>query len=83
MAEDVEERRSFSSSRKKRELIRETALDRVTEQRIASAPAVELCDITTYPKGSDSPILKNLSIILEPGRLTAIIGPSGAGKVLT
>ena len=32
------------------------------------------------PRGAGAPILKNLSFVIEPGSLVAVIGPSAAGK---
>ncbi len=32
-----------------------------------------------YP-GSDRPALKNVSLVVEPGQMVALVGPSGAGK---
>jgi len=35
----------------------------------------------SYPRGTESvAVLRDLSLVLEPGRFTAIMGPSGSGK---
>jgi ATP-binding cassette, subfamily B, bacterial len=34
----------------------------------------------TYPTRKDAPALHNLSFIAKPGEITAVVGPSGAGK---
>ncbi|HRE49776.1 MAG TPA: ABC transporter transmembrane domain-containing protein [Flavitalea sp.] len=34
----------------------------------------------SYPSRKDSPVLKNLSLAARKGQLSAIVGPSGAGK---
>lgn len=43
--------------------------------------AIDLQGVTfTYPSRPDHPVLNNLSLRCEPGRLTAIVGLSGSGK---
>ena len=55
-----------------------TAAEPVTTLRTASR--VEFSDAEfTYP-GADRPVLCNISFAAEPGRTTAIIGSTGAGK---
>ena len=34
-----------------------------------------------YSYGSAQPVLRDVSLALEPGKLYAILGPSGCGKV--
>jgi ATP-binding cassette subfamily C protein EexD len=41
---------------------------------------VELDKAVVIPDGSQAPILKNVSFVVEPGTSVAIIGPSAAGK---
>jgi ATP-binding cassette, subfamily B, multidrug efflux pump len=44
------------------------------------ASTVEFTDTEfTYP-GADSPVLRNINLVARPGRTTAIIGSTGAGK---
>ncbi|ABA04326.1 ABC transporter, transmembrane region [Nitrobacter winogradskyi Nb-255] len=40
---------------------------------------VELRDVT-FAYRPDEPVLKRMSFIAEPGRMTALVGPSGGGK---
>ena len=48
--------------------------------RIDDAPDIRLDDITFSYDDSGKPVFKNLSLTINPGELTAIVGPSGAGK---
>uniref|UniRef100_A0A671RKM1 Antigen peptide transporter 1 n=1 Tax=Sinocyclocheilus anshuiensis TaxID=1608454 RepID=A0A671RKM1_9TELE len=42
---------------------------------------VEFKKITfAYPKRPDTDVLKNVSLELKPGQITALVGPSGSGK---
>jgi len=41
---------------------------------------VELRDVTFRYPGAEAPVLRNVSLLAEPGRTTAIIGSTGAGK---
>jgi ATP-binding cassette, subfamily B, multidrug efflux pump len=41
---------------------------------------VELRDVAFAYPGADSPVLQGVSLLAEPGRTTAIIGSTGAGK---
>ena len=36
--------------------------------------------LTWTPEGMDHPILKDITLTLEPGHIYGIIGPNGAGK---
>ncbi len=43
--------------------------------------SIELSDFTfTYPGAGNEPVLKNISLHLEEGKTTAIVGVSGSGK---
>ena len=41
---------------------------------------VEFRDVTFKFPGAEEPVLKNISFRTEPGKTTAIIGPTGSGK---
>lgn len=45
-------------------------------------PTIEVCfeDLSLFLKGSGKKILSNVTGKLSPGRVTAVMGPSGAGK---
>ena len=50
----------------------------------AAAPArrgvVEFTDVSFHYPGADTPVLSSVSLRAEPGRTTAVIGSTGAGK---
>ena len=46
----------------------------------ASAPRLELQDVAFAYGSTEDPVLSDLSLTLEPGTTTAIVGPSGSGK---
>jgi ATP-binding cassette subfamily C protein len=47
---------------------------------IDGAPDINLNDITFSYDDSDKPVFENLSLKINSGEVTAIVGPSGAGK---
>ena len=47
---------------------------------IDGAPNIDLNDITFSYDDSDKPVFENLSLKINSGEVTAIVGPSGAGK---
>ncbi|MES2196593.1 MAG: ABC transporter ATP-binding protein [Pseudomonadota bacterium] len=40
---------------------------------------VEVCDVT-FAYRPDEPVLNRMSFVAEPGKMTALVGPSGGGK---
>lgn len=44
-----------------------------------TAGRIELSNVA-FAYRNDTPVLRDLSLIAEPGRLTALVGPSGGGK---
>ena len=48
--------------------------------QINGAPNINLNDITFSYEDSGKPVFKNLSLKINSGEVTAIVGPSGAGK---
>ncbi|CAL1615051.1 unnamed protein product [Knipowitschia caucasica] len=52
-----------------------------TEEPESCSGLVEFKDVTfAYPTRPQTPILKGVSFTLRPGKLTALVGPSGGGK---
>lgn len=61
--------------------IAETSIAATAEVSGEVNGAIELQGVTfTYPSRPDHPVLNNISLKCEPGRLTAIVGLSGSGK---
>ena len=49
-------------------------------RRLRLAGRVELRNVTFGYKTTEEPLLKDLSLVIEPGQRMAIVGPSGSGK---
>jgi ABC-type multidrug transport system fused ATPase/permease subunit len=43
-------------------------------------PRIEIKDLSFKYPGSESPTINNVSLSIEPGTVTALVGPSGGGK---
>lgn len=41
---------------------------------------VEVENVTAVPPGTETPVVRGVSLVLEPGSITGLIGPSGSGK---
>ena len=60
---------------------RATILDRPDVVALATgAPEIAFENVNFVYKGRDEPALKNVSLILPRGKVTALVGPSGGGK---
>ena len=49
-------------------------------QRVAPQGALRLANVVAEAAGRTEPILKNVSLQLQPGTVTVVLGPSGSGK---
>jgi ABC-2 type transport system ATP-binding protein len=47
---------------------------------MANEPLATATDVSKWFAGSDQPALDNLDLQIEPGRVTGLVGPDGAGK---
>jgi ATP-binding cassette subfamily B protein IrtA len=54
--------------------------DRAESQRSESGQATVHFDGVTFGYRPDVPVLKELTLTLQPGTVTALVGPSGSGK---
>ncbi|MEO6627290.1 MAG: ABC transporter ATP-binding protein, partial [Aquihabitans sp.] len=71
----VERLRAFATEEDSRAAGRQPAGD-----RLQPVPTIKFDRVTfTYP-GTDVPVLRELDLVLEPGRSVAIVGENGAGK---
>lgn len=63
-------------------LAMEAGQDPSTSENLVSIPAapIQICDVGfTYPD-AHTPVLKGVSVTIEPGQTIALVGASGAGK---
>lgn len=49
-------------------------------QRVAPQGVLRLANVVAGAAGRNEPILKNVSLQLQPGTVTVVLGPSGSGK---
>ncbi|UAJ80294.1 ATP-binding cassette domain-containing protein [Leifsonia sp. ZF2019] len=54
--------------------------DRPQPHRSRAAPTIQMVDISFTYAGRKEPALKNVNLIIEGGKTTAIVGVNGAGK---
>lgn len=63
------------------ELLRiETARATNTQSSAVAFDAIRFENVSFEPKGASEPVLSNVSFEIPSGRVTALLGPSGAGK---
>ena len=56
------------------------SLDGDPRPALAPAGALTLEEVAYVPPGAEAPVLRHVSLRLEPGEALGILGPSGAGK---
>ena len=62
------------------QLDEEQEVDRGTEQRERVNGRLEVRDLTFQYPGAEKPVLNNISFVVEPGQMVALVGRSGSGK---
>lgn len=62
------------------QLDEEPEVDRGTEQRERVNGRLEVRDLTFQYPGAEKPVLNNISFVVEPGQMVALVGRSGSGK---
>lgn len=62
------------------QLDEEPEVDHGTEQRERVSGRLEVRDLTFQYPGADRPVLNNISFVVEPGQMVALVGRSGSGK---
>ncbi|WP_255491844.1 MULTISPECIES: ABC transporter ATP-binding protein [unclassified Actinotalea] len=75
--------RAEVSSDRVQEVLRTATSVAVPTEPVTTLPArltVELRDVGFRYPGADEPVLRDVSLLAEPGRTTAIIGSTGSGK---
>jgi ATP-binding cassette, subfamily B, multidrug efflux pump len=48
--------------------------------RLSGRPGLELTDVTWRHPGAQAAVLQDVSLLLEPGTVTAVVGATGSGK---
>ncbi|WP_415753636.1 lipid A export permease/ATP-binding protein MsbA [Pseudomonas leptonychotis] len=62
------------------QLDEEQEVDHGTEERSRVSGRLEVRDLTFQYPGAETPVLKNISFVAEPGQMIALVGRSGSGK---
>jgi subfamily B ATP-binding cassette protein MsbA len=62
------------------QLDEEQEVDRGTEQRERVSGRLEVRDLTFQYPGAEKAVLNNISFVVEPGQMVALVGRSGSGK---
>jgi ATP-binding cassette subfamily C protein CydC len=60
--------------------INTTELPELSPQQIGSAERIEIRDLSFAYPGSEDQALQHINLTIERGKITALVGPSGAGK---
>ncbi|MEM6460730.1 MAG: type I secretion system permease/ATPase [Pseudomonadota bacterium] len=80
----VSQWRTFVAARLSYDRLKEAVYDTEVEANRLSHPrptgALSVEDVTLTPPLAPEPVLRDLSFVLEPGEILAVIGPSAAGK---
>ncbi|RAL40258.1 hypothetical protein DM860_006328 [Cuscuta australis] len=71
-----------AQQQKKKNLTFSGVLSMATNKEIKKRPVIEIAfrDVTVTLKGKNKHLLRSVHGIIMPGRITAVMGPSGAGK---